>query len=68
MDRDPHFQELLSRHGRGAQIAAALGMTRQAIYQWRQIPAEKASVISKALGLPLHELRPDLWPPPEGSS
>jgi DNA-binding transcriptional regulator YdaS (Cro superfamily) len=39
-------------------------MTRQAVYQWKQIPAEKAAAISEALGLPLHELRPDLWPPP----
>lgn len=68
MSRDPHFQELLSRHGRGAKIAAALGITRQAVYQWEQIPAEKAAAISDALDLPLHALRPDLWPPPSKAS
>lgn len=31
----------------------------------KRISAESAMVYHRALGIPLHELRPDLWPAPE---
>ena len=62
MAKDPHFVEILSRHGRAVQIARALGITRQAVYQWDRVPAEKAAAVAEATGLTLTDLRPDLWP------
>lgn len=32
-------------------------------FNQRRISAEVALVYHRALGIPLHELRPDLWPP-----
>lgn len=67
MERDPHYQEFLMRRGRVGELARATGLSKQAISAWKRIPAERAPVISKTLGLPLHELRPDLWPAPTDS-
>ena len=64
MERDPSLHELLMRRGRVKAIADALGIRTQAVSQWRRVPAEHAIVIADKLGIPLHELRPDLWPSP----
>jgi DNA-binding transcriptional regulator YdaS (Cro superfamily) len=45
---------LLSSHGHQ--------ITPQAISQWKKIPAERAHLISELTGVPLHDLRSDLWP------
>lgn len=48
-----------------AGLARAIGITKQATHQWRgPIPAERVPAISKAFGIPRHELRPDLWEAP----
>ena len=39
-------------------------ITPQAISQWRKVPAERAMAVSEATGVPLHELRPDVFPAP----
>jgi DNA-binding transcriptional regulator YdaS (Cro superfamily) len=43
------------------QLARQIGVSRQAIYQWNLIPAEKVDVISELTGLPKPALRPDLF-------
>lgn len=67
MERDPHYVELLSRRGRVAAIAAATGLSKQAVSAWQRIPAERVPAIAEALGLERWELRPDLWSPPEAA-
>ena len=67
MERDPHFHELLMRRGRVNEIARAAGVSKQAVSQWRWVPAEKVQQIAEALGLTPHDLRPDLWPLPTES-
>jgi DNA-binding transcriptional regulator YdaS (Cro superfamily) len=47
-----------------AALAAKLGVTRQALSQWRRVPSMRARAVSEITGVPLHELRPDLWPSP----
>jgi len=37
-------------------------ITSQAVTQWRQIPALRAHDVEHVTGIPVHELRPDLWP------
>lgn len=41
------------------------GLTPQAISQWRRVPVERVLDVEKATGVPRHELRPDIYPPPE---
>lgn len=42
-------------------LAGALGISYQAIQQWKKIPAERLVDIEKATGIPREELRPDLY-------
>ena len=44
-----------------AQLAAKLGIARQAVYQWTRIPAERVADVERITGVPRAELRPDLY-------
>ncbi len=52
--------------GSKRKLGAHLGITGQAIAQWRRCPAEHAPLIERATGgqVTCHDLRPDLWPAP----
>ncbi|MEL0107886.1 MAG: Cro/CI family transcriptional regulator [Rhodospirillaceae bacterium] len=43
-------------------LAESLGVTRQALYQWSRIPAERVLEIERLTGIARHDLRPDLYP------
>lgn len=42
-------------------LAEELGISRQAIYQWRAIPLEHVAKIERLTKIPLRELRPDVF-------
>lgn len=49
------------------QLADAVGVTEGRVSQWLssgRIPAERCQAVSQATGVPLHTLRPDIYPPP----
>ncbi|TCZ52967.1 pyruvate kinase [Roseicella aquatilis] len=64
--RDAILDDLLTRRGTGAKIATALGITPAAVSQWQRVPADRVAELSKLLDMPAWQLRPDLYPPPEG--
>ncbi len=64
--RDAILDDLLNRRGTGAKIASALGITPAAVSQWQRIPADRVTELARLLDMPVHQLRPDLFPPPEG--
>ena len=46
-------------------LAKALGLTQPAIARWikrRRIPAERTLDVSRVTGIPVSELRPDIYP------
>jgi DNA-binding transcriptional regulator YdaS (Cro superfamily) len=45
-------------------LGRAIGVTSQAISQWRRVPVERVLAVEAATGIPRHELRPDIYPPP----
>jgi len=45
------------------QIADRLSLSKQATQQWRRVPAERVHLVSEFTGIPLYELRPDLFRP-----
>ncbi len=55
--------ELAKKFGGPTELSKLIGISRQMIYRWRRIPAEKALAIEKATGVPKEQLRSDLWPP-----
>jgi DNA-binding transcriptional regulator YdaS (Cro superfamily) len=62
--RDPNVQRAAEAVGGLPALAAKLGITRQAIYQWDELPMSRLKQIAEVSGLPAHELRPDLFPAP----
>lgn len=43
-------------------LAIALGITSQAISQWKRVPASRVIAVEKATGVSRHVLRPDIYP------
>jgi hypothetical protein len=52
----------------GAAIAKRLRIQRQAISQWTEVPWNRVLVVAEITGLPPHEIRPDIYPPPSGTT
>jgi len=52
--------------GGGSRMAEAVGVTAQAVSQWRRVPAARVLAVSRATGGQVrpHELRPDLYEAP----
>lgn len=44
-----------------ARLAREIGVTRAAISQWEKVPAERLGAVSRATGIPMQVLRPDLF-------
>ena len=44
-----------------AQLAAELGIARQAIYQWKRVPIDRVVQIERITGVSRNELRPDIF-------
>jgi DNA-binding transcriptional regulator YdaS (Cro superfamily) len=53
------------RAGGAKALADMLGISIQAIGQWRKVPPLRVLQIEYRTGVPRHELRPDLYPAPD---
>ena len=51
--------------GRAYKLADKLGISQQAISRWKKIPPLRVLDVERATGIPRHELRPDIYPPPD---
>lgn len=76
MSRSPknlrHLNKLATEHalsvlGGGAEAARRLGVTRQAVWQWKQkglLPISQIILIEHETGIPREALRPDIYGAP----
>lgn len=61
------ISEVITAGGGVKALGAKLGIAHTSVIGWRQagrIPAERCLAVSQATGIPLHELRPDIYPAP----
>lgn len=49
--------------GTRTRLAEQLGITLQAVSQWKICPANRVLQVERITGVPKHELRPDYYPP-----
>lgn len=42
-------------------LATKLEISKQAVHQWRRVPAERAKDVERITGIPREELRPDIY-------
>jgi DNA-binding transcriptional regulator YdaS (Cro superfamily) len=52
------------RRGLIAEIARGLKINPSAVSMWVRVPAERLPEVERITGIPRHELRPDICPPP----
>ncbi len=60
--------EIIEAAGGVGKLATLIGVSHSSVCDWKRverIPSRRAIAISKRLGIPLHEIRPDFWPEPE---
>jgi DNA-binding transcriptional regulator YdaS (Cro superfamily) len=67
------FDEIVQVAGSVGALARAVMVDHSTVCCWRRrgIPVNRARAIFEALGIPLHEIRPDVWgpsAPPEDAS
>lgn len=55
----------IDKAGGVAALARILGIRSQAVSQWDDPPVKRVLAIEAATGIPRHELRPDIYPPPK---
>ena len=60
-DLIPALAVAVDRVGGVARLADMLGVSRQAVYKWKRIPAERVPQIERLTGVPRVALRPDLY-------
>jgi DNA-binding transcriptional regulator YdaS (Cro superfamily) len=56
----------LARRGAAIDLARRLHVSHTSVARWssNRIPAERVRAVSDATGIPAHDLRPDIFPPP----
>jgi DNA-binding transcriptional regulator YdaS (Cro superfamily) len=58
---DKLTEYLDEERGRRYQLAKALGITPGAVHQWKKCPPARAADVSRLTGIPVTELRPDVF-------
>lgn len=67
-DRPDALNRAIAGTGGVNKLARAVGLKQNSVSAWRRVPAEHVIAVSKASGVPRHELRPDLYPPDEAAA
>jgi DNA-binding transcriptional regulator YdaS (Cro superfamily) len=62
--RDEALSKAITLMKTSTALAAAVGIRPQAISQWDRVPVGRVLAVEAATGIPRHELRPDIYPPP----
>lgn len=62
------LSEIIAAAGGVPKLAAIAGCSHQAVYRWRQVPAERVIRVAAALDIPRERIRPDIYPPDDRSA
>ncbi|WP_454021274.1 Cro/CI family transcriptional regulator [Azospirillum sp. Marseille-Q6669] len=68
--RDPALTKAINRAGGAVKLGSRLGISSQAVSQWKRCPPERVLQVEDATNgeVARHELRPDLYPPLDAPS
>ena len=67
-DAKTALKRALKAAGGPAALAARIGVTTQAVWQWDKVPPLRVLSVEAVSGVSRHELRPDLYPDESTSS
>lgn len=60
------LQRAIEAAGGPKTVGRAFDITPEAVYQWERCPVPRVLELERISGVPRHELRPDIYPPPKG--
>jgi DNA-binding transcriptional regulator YdaS (Cro superfamily) len=63
-------QKIIDMAGGLRRLGDAVGVDHSTVSWWKKkgvIPVHRARKIHEVLKIPLHEIRPDIWPPAEAA-
>ncbi len=63
-DRDEALERAIKAAGSQTELAARVGVKLGSLNNWRRVPVRRVLAVEHASGVPRHELRPDIYPPP----
>lgn len=55
-----NIKDIIKAGGGVASLGRAIGRDHSTLLGWKQVPAKHVLAVSRATGIPPHELRPDL--------
>lgn len=61
MNRSPILERVFAHYGGQTELANYLGLSRQAINQWKVVPLKYLKLISEQTKITRRKLRPDLY-------
>jgi DNA-binding transcriptional regulator YdaS (Cro superfamily) len=61
-ERDASVVAAIAAVGSMTELSLRLGISIQAISEWKRVPAMRVLQVEQATGVPRHQLRPDLYP------
>jgi len=59
---NPVMAEISATRGLAGKIAAACGLHRTSVVEWKQVPPRHVLTVAKLLKRSPHSIRPDLYP------
>lgn len=62
--RDASLVFAIERAGSSVRLASLLGVSPQALSQWKRVPPLRVLDVERVTGVSRHALRPDLYPAP----
>ena len=63
--RDPAIDRIRITTGLADRIAERLGISKQAVRQWEEVPPLRVLIVAEMIGMTPHVVRPDIYPNPE---
>ena len=66
MARKKSTDEVVKAAGGAVAVAKAFRISPEAVYLWNEVPVLRVLVLERLSGIPRHEIRPDIYPPPGG--
>ena len=62
MKRDPNTERAIRAAGGFSFVARKLGLSRQAVTNWKQVPVQHTLALESLSGVSRYALRPDVYP------